>query len=207
MKLNYKEVPFLEQSVTASGIKPDPAKVDAIKSWPVLTFFTERMSFLGSVNYLSRFISEFSALQQPLQSFVKENTENNWLLHHPNTFQKIKDAVSQDCLLQFHNVSKPLFVECDSSKKGLECVLLQPVSEMNEKIIANASNMNDFHSDLKPVSYARKSLSNAETHYISIERELLGVVLVLNISNTLHMVIVLISLLITNPCYHHLINL
>ena len=31
MKLNCKEVPFFGQCVTASGIKPDPAKVDAIK--------------------------------------------------------------------------------------------------------------------------------------------------------------------------------
>ena len=62
VKLNCNEVPFFRQCVTASGIKPDPAKVDAIQSWPILTNLTELMSFLGSVNYLSRFIPEVSAL-------------------------------------------------------------------------------------------------------------------------------------------------
>ena len=61
-------------------------------------------------------------------------------------------------------------------RKDLGCILLQPVSEMNEKNIVNTSNMNHFLSDLKPVAYASKSLSDAETHYANIERELLGVV-------------------------------
>ena len=50
VKLNYQEVPFFGQCVTASVIKPDPAKVDAIKSWPIPSNLTELMSFLGSVN-------------------------------------------------------------------------------------------------------------------------------------------------------------
>ena len=62
VKLNCKEVPFFGQCVTASGIKPDPAKVDAIKSWPIPTYLTELVSFLSSVNYLSRFIPELIAL-------------------------------------------------------------------------------------------------------------------------------------------------
>ena len=62
VKLNCKEVLFFRQCVTASGIKLNPAKVNAIKSWPILTIFTELMSFLGSVNYLSRFIPELNAL-------------------------------------------------------------------------------------------------------------------------------------------------
>ena len=114
VKLNCKEAPFFGQCVTVSGIKPDPAKVDTIKSWPILTNLTELNSFLGSVNYLSRFITEISALQQPLQSLGKENTEYIWLPYHPDAFEKIKDAV-----LQFYDVSKPLFIECNALKKAL----------------------------------------------------------------------------------------
>ena len=69
-------------------------------------------------------------------------------------------------------MSKLLFIECDASKKGL----LQPVSEMDEKDIVNASYMSNFLSDLKHVAYARKSLNHTETHYANIERELSEVV-------------------------------
>ena len=130
--------------------------------------------FLGSVNYLSRFIPELSALQQLLQSLVKENIEYIWLPHHTNAFERINNAVSQDCLFQFYDISKPLFIECDASKKGLQCILLQPVSGMDEKDLAIASNMSDFLSDIHPVAYTSKSLSDAETHYTNFERELLG---------------------------------
>ena len=57
-------------------------------------------------------------------------------------------------LLKFYNVSKPLFIDCDASKNGLGCILLQPVSEMGEKKIVNTSNMNYFLSDVKHVAYA-----------------------------------------------------
>ena len=112
-----------------------------------------------------------------MQPLVKENTEYIWLPHHTHAFEKTKDAISQDSLLQFYDVSKPLFIECDASKKGLGCISsIQPVSEMDEKNIVNTSYMNDFLSDLKPLAYASKSLSDTETHYANIERELLGVV-------------------------------
>ena len=55
VNLNCKEVLFFGQCVTASGIKPNPVKVDTIRSWPFLTKLTELVSFIGSVNYLSRF--------------------------------------------------------------------------------------------------------------------------------------------------------
>ena len=47
---------------------------------------------------------------------------------------------------------------------------------MDEKNIANVFNMKDLFSHLKPIAYASKSLSDAETHYANIERELLVVV-------------------------------
>ena len=69
-----------------------------------------------------------------------------------------------------------MIIECDASKKGLGCTLVQPITEMDEKDIVNTSNMNDFLSDLKPVAYTSKYLSGAENHYSNVERELLGVV-------------------------------
>ena len=89
MTLNCKEVPFFGQCVTASGIKPDPAKVDSIKGWPILTNLTDLLSFLVSVNYLSKFIPELRTLQQLLQSLVKGNTEYIWLAHNTDTFKNI----------------------------------------------------------------------------------------------------------------------
>ena len=78
--------------------------------------------------------------------------------------------VSEDCLIQFYDPQKPLYIECDASKQGIGCVMLQPDDNL-------ASNTVDgIPSNLRPVAYASKSLSEAEQNYANIERELLGVV-------------------------------
>ena len=93
-----------------------------------------------------------------------------WTAVHVKAFQNLKDMVSEDCLIQFCNPHKPLFVECDASKQGIGCVMLQP----DDNIPADVNN--GIPSNLQPVAYASKSLSEAEQNYANIERELFGVV-------------------------------
>ena len=102
--------------LTADGIKPDPRKVEIIKKWSVPQNVTELQLFLGSVNYLSRFIPGLSQLRKPLQVLVKKNSEFVWTTVHDKSFQDLKDMVSEDCLIQFYDPLKPLYIECDASK-------------------------------------------------------------------------------------------
>ena len=170
VKINCSSMPFFGMVLTASGIKPDPKKVETIKKWPIPQNVTELQSFLGSVNYLSRFIPGLSQSRKPLQALIKKNSEYVWTTEHDKAFQNLKDMVSEDCLIQFYNPHKPLFIECDASKQGIGCVMLQPDDNI-------AADMNDsIPSNLQPVAYASKSLSEAEQNYANIERELLGVV-------------------------------
>ena len=87
--------------------------------------------------------------------------------------------MSNGCLLQFYDVSHPLLIESDASKKGLGCIILQPMDKnITGKDISDFSEkeMEKFLKHLRPVAYSSKSLSDAETLYSNIERELLGVV-------------------------------
>ena len=71
-KLRFKSdnVPFFGNIVTSKGIKPDPKKVEAIKSWPTPTNVKELQSFLGAINYLSKFIPESFSLLRSVAFFV-----------------------------------------------------------------------------------------------------------------------------------------
>ena len=109
VRINCKSVPFFGMVLTGDGIKPDPKKVEAIKNWPVPQNVTELQSFLGSVNYLSHFITGLSQLHKPLQALIKKNSEYIWTATHDKAFQDLKDMVSEDCLIQFYNPHKPLF--------------------------------------------------------------------------------------------------
>jgi len=70
-------------------------------------------------------------------------------------FEKIKKVLTEQPVLQFFNVKKPILVSCDASKSGLGAVLMQ---------------------DNKPVAFASRALTDTETRYAQIEKELLAVV-------------------------------
>ena len=76
--INIPNVPFFGQVVTKEGLRPDLRKVDVIKQWPTPTNVTELQSFLGSVNYLCKFIPYLSDLRQPLQGLLKSDSEFLW---------------------------------------------------------------------------------------------------------------------------------
>jgi hypothetical protein len=61
-----KEITFVGHIVSAEGIKPDPSKIEAIKSWPVPKSTTEVRSFVGLCSYYRKFIWHFATIASPL---------------------------------------------------------------------------------------------------------------------------------------------
>ena len=100
-KFKCKMVPFFGNVVSDQGILPDPKKVQSIKNWPSPKFPKELQSFLGAVNYLSKFIPELSSLRSPLQGLVKKDSEYLWTGTHEQAFQRIKNAVCESTLLSY----------------------------------------------------------------------------------------------------------
>ena len=72
-----------------------------------------------------------------------------------NAFQEVKDVLTKAPVLAYYDVTKPVKVTCDASKCGLGAALLQ---------------------DDKLVAFASRALTDAETRYAQIEKELLAVV-------------------------------
>ena len=87
---------------------------------------------------------------------------------HQHAFDQIKLHVSNDVKLQFYDSSKPLYIEVDTSKKGIGAVMLQQNS-----IIPNTSKSTEIPTNLCPISYASRTLSTTELNYFNIECELL----------------------------------
>ena len=81
--------------------------------------------FMGSVNYLSKFLSFSLYLYAPLQLLLKKDAEFIWTDTHTVAFNCLKEHVSNDIKLQFFDFSKPLFIEIDASKRGIGAAMLQ----------------------------------------------------------------------------------
>ena len=133
------------------------------------TNVTELQSFLGSVNYLCKFIPYLSDLRRPLQGLLKSDSEFIWTQVHDKAFENLKQAICKDITLQFFDSDLPLYIEVDASQKGIGAIMLQP--DKNHK---NTSNT-EIPNNLRPVAHASKTLTSCENNHSNIERELLGV--------------------------------
>ena len=172
MKIDCHKVPFFGNVLSKDGLRPDNIKVQLIKDWPVPTNHKELQSFLGMVNYLSRFLAFLSDLHIPLESLLKKDTELTWMPVHQHAFDdQIKLHTCNDVKLQIYNASKPLYIEVDTSKKGIGGVMLQ-----EDSIMRNESKPK-IPTNLRPISYASKTLSSTESNYSNINCELLGLLL------------------------------
>lgn len=156
-KFQYKlkEVKYFGHIFSQEGMKIDPDRIKAIVELKSPNTKKELQIILGMINYLRRFVPGLADMAAPLQALLKKDVEWLWTKVHENTFVNIKKCISQAPVLQNFNSNLPVTIQCDASKDGLGCCLMQ---------------------DGKPVSYASRSLSSAEKNFSQIEKELLSVV-------------------------------
>lgn len=155
-----KEVIFLGHCITDKGIKPDMAKVEKVKFFPLPRTTKELKGFLGLVGYYRKFIAKFSKIAKPLHELLKKGVAYNWGERQNNAFEELKERLINPPILQYPDFTKPFIVTTDASNEALGAVLSQ-----GEKI----------GEDL-PVAYASRSLNKAEMNYSTTEKELLAIV-------------------------------
>lgn len=155
MKINHDSVTFMGNKLTNCGIKPDPGKAKAIQEMPPPTDVTGVRRLLGMVNYLSKFVPHLSNLSHPISNLTKNDVEFHWDIEQSTAFAKMKDAISKPPLLSYFDLNQEVTIQCDSSKDGLGCALLQ---------------------NGKPIAFASRALTDTEKVYAQIEKELLSCV-------------------------------
>ena len=155
MVVRCKEIPFFGHLIGADGVRPDPAKVQAIVNMTEPGNVKELQTFLGMTNYLSRFTPRLACLSAPLRDLCKKDSEYQWGPEHRKAFTSVKSEILNATNLQFYDSTKPLTLQVDASTRGLGAALLQ---------------------EKGPVAFASKALTETEYRYSNIEREMLGIV-------------------------------
>ena len=69
------EVEYLGYIISADGLKPSQSKVKAMEEAPIPTNVSELKSFLGLVNYYSKFLPNLATSLVPLYRLLSKNTK------------------------------------------------------------------------------------------------------------------------------------
>ena len=153
--VGLSEVAFFGNVYSAAGVSPDPEKVTAIKSIKRPEDKQQLQSFLGLCTYLSAFIPNFSDRTHHLRQMLKDGADFKYSPQAASDFEALKSTISSEAVLSYYDPTKEATLEVDASKVALGAVLLQ---------------------NGRPIAYASKALTDTETRYANIEREMLAVV-------------------------------
>ena len=123
---------------------------------PAPTFRKQVQSFIGMINYLSKFSARLSELAEPIRELCKDKVPFNWGPEHQDAFRMMKKEIVTAPILAYYNPRKQTVLQTDASIKGLGAWLLQ---------------------DQRPVCFASKAVTEAQRGYIAIELEFLAVAL------------------------------
>ncbi|CAB0017172.1 unnamed protein product [Nesidiocoris tenuis] len=155
-----RSVEYLGHIVDREGIHPTKAHVEAIRDMPAPKNLKELRSFIGTVNYYSRFVPQFQSICAPLHRLNRKGSHWQWTQEHENTFSEIKNILSSDNTLVHYDPEKPLVLAADASETGVGAVLLHRYPNNDEK----------------PIAYASRIYTASERNYASIDREALAIV-------------------------------
>ena len=110
IKLNFnkiqnkqKEVEFVGKTYTTQGCKPSDTKVKAITEMLKLENLKDLQTFLGMVQYLSKFSSRIPELAEPLQDLTKKYAPYAWGPEHNQAFDNIKKEIVQAPILRYYD--------------------------------------------------------------------------------------------------------
>ena len=156
-KFQYRvtEVKYLGQIISEKGIQCDPDRVLGIQKIGSPNDKKGLQKILGLINYVRNFIPNLSEISSPLRGLLKNNVVFQWLPCHDDCLNKIKNILANAPVLKTFDKYEEITLECDASKSGLGCCLLQ---------------------EGRPISFASRSLSDAEIRYAQIEKEFLAIV-------------------------------
>ena len=165
LELKRPRVSFFGAEYSVEGMHPS-LKIQGITKMTPPIDKQQLTSFIEMVTYMGNFMPHLSHHTEPLQTMLKQDLVFHWDQMANSSFQKIKDLMTKTVAqpLRYYDRTKPVVVQADvSGQRGLGTCLLQ---------------------EGKPIAFASKSLTDTETRYANIERELLAIVFTCQRFNT-----------------------
>nr|GFA50733.1 reverse transcriptase domain-containing protein [Tanacetum cinerariifolium] len=149
----------LGHKISKNGIEVDKAKINVITKLPHPKTIKGVQSFLGHAGFYRRFIKDFSKISRPITHLLEKDTPFIFFEDCIKAFQTLKKKLTEAPILIAPNSNLPFELMCDASDFAIGAVL----GQRHEK-------------HFRPIHYASKTMTEAESNYTTTEKQMLAVV-------------------------------
>lgn len=153
------ELEFLGHYITKDGIAPGKTKMTALVNAPRPRDVSQLRSFLGGVNYYSKFVQNLQSLLHPLHRLLQKGVPFEWTVECQECFENVKQRLQNSAMLARYDPSKSITIICDASPYGVGAVL---------NVIENGEE--------RPCFMVSASLKPAQQNYSQLHREAYAIV-------------------------------
>ena len=154
-KIGLSEVAYVGHTFGPNGLKPSEEKIRAILEIPEPKNKKELQRFMGTVNYLGKFIPNLSGINQPLRQLLEKDVAWHWEDAQKESFKELKKVITTAPVLKYYDENEDVVLSVDSSKDALGACILH-----------------NGH----PIAYASRSLNKSEQNYAQIEKAMAAIV-------------------------------
>jgi len=146
---------LLGHIVSNEGVRIDPSRVESIQALSLPRSKKEVHSFLGKINFLRRFVSNFVELVKHIKSMFRKGNKVKWTTEPRESFNQMKQALTEAPVLISPDYSKYVMIFSFASFDTIAVVLSQKNAEGLEK----------------PISFFCRALRDAKVKYEIMEKK------------------------------------
>ena len=148
-------VEYLGHQVDADGLHTLPSKVV-----PEPENEQQLRSFLGLLNYYSKFIPNLATILHPLNQLLRKDVHWEWTQECANAFQQAKDSLVSSQVLAHYDPKLLIRLAADASAYGIGAIISHVYPDGSER----------------PVAFVSRTLTSTERNYAQLEKEALALI-------------------------------
>ena len=119
------KVKFLGHIIEDKKVKPLTSRIDAYQKLEPPTSMKALKRYLGTINFLARYVYGMEPLLQPLYNYLHKESKFKWTTEHQKKIDEMKRTITNKLEIKMPDTTKPFYILTDASNTGIGAALLQ----------------------------------------------------------------------------------